>query len=147
MSTSIIRSHYNKAIVRHRMGETEENIYEGVLAGLTGFGLGFANAKLKGGLDVSVKVPFTKSTVVKGPIDLAVGAAGLAAGVFLPAPTGTRDKFRSVAATAFGVGVFRQTEKFMAAKAAHHGETIDDPFDHDLDYEEEDPILAAARML
>jgi hypothetical protein len=135
MSTSIIRKFYDKATLRHHMGETHEIVKEGGISAATGAILGMIASKSHTGLDR------------KGiPLDAVGGVAIMAGSIFTPFLAQHREAVRQVGASALSVAAFRAAERFVhTGKLLAHG-------DHGfagrfIPTMGEDPIAAAARGL
>jgi hypothetical protein len=133
---SIIRSFVDKIAVRHQRGEAEKVVTDMTTAGISGAVLGTIQAKRKGGLDYG-----------KVPMDIAGAAAVAGLTTLTPLLTSkhrdTNEKVRQVAATAFGIGVYRKVNAFVAAKQTKvHGE-FEDGSDHGSD----DELLRIAARL
>jgi hypothetical protein len=127
MSTSIIRSMYNRVMTRHHMGETEEMVLDAGVPAIEGFGLGYLAGK--GKLD--------RDGV---PMDAVGGALVMAGTIFTPLLAGSRDRIRQMAGVAIGVGMARLGAK-SAGGAGHHGE-----FDSGGSFGQ-DPLVSAAAKL
>jgi hypothetical protein len=108
MSTSIIRSMYNRVMVRHRMGETESMALDAGIPAVEGFALGYLAGK--GKLD--------RSGV---PMDAVGGTLVMAGTIFTPLMAESRDRLRQIAGVAIGVGMARVGAKHSGG-ASHHGE-------------------------
>jgi hypothetical protein len=92
----------------------------------------------KGSLDIQVtaKVPPV-------PVDLAVGAVGIVAAMFLSDSEGTSRDLRNIGSAATNIFVFRTVNKMMGGTKMH-GET---EIGAEPVIGAEDPIVAAARLL
>jgi hypothetical protein len=135
MASSMIRALYDKATLRHHLGETKDLAKEGVTSVVTGALLGLISAKRKGGLDIN-----------GAPIDAGLGAALMAGSIFMPTLAEHRETARQVGGTMLGVGTFRMSERFnkTGKLLAAHGE-LDDAASYAT--MGEDPIVAAAKLL